>query len=226
MDSQAEIGLIRRELATRYRLRDTTYTVAGRGFTITGVEDVDALLEDLIAADPECLDVRDERLPYWASVWPAAVALAEEILSGNQIRPGARVLELGCGLGLCAAAATLKEVSFTATDYQPDALLFTRLNCLQNIGEAPATGILDWRSPPPETRYDAILGSDLAYEERYYPPLVNCFDRLLKPRGRVLFGEPNRQIAKPFFQMLADKGWSCTKAFRTPKVTVYSIVRA
>jgi len=226
MDTQAQSERIRRELAARYCLEDTTFTVAGRNFVVTGVADVDALLEALISAEPDCLEVRDERLPYWASVWPAALALAHEVIAGDDVTPGAQVLELGCGLGLCAAAATVAGATLTATDYQPDALSFTRLNCLQNIGEAPATEILDWRHPPTGRAFDTILGADLAYEERFYAALIHCFGRLLKPGGRVLFSEPNRQIARSFFKMLADEGWSCTRASRTPRATVYAIARS
>ena len=45
----------------------------------------------------------DDRLPYWADLWPAAVVLARFIrgLRGE----GRSLLELGCGSGVVATAA-------------------------------------------------------------------------------------------------------------------------
>jgi len=217
---------LRRKLAETYRLTEYLYTAPdGRMFTVTGVDDVDALLEELIISEPDSVEVRDERLPYWASLWPSAMALADEILTGGWLRPESRVLELGCGLGLCAAAASLKGSQVTATDYQPDALVFTQLNCLQIAGQHPKTEILDWRSPPVRRHYDTLIGSDLAYEARFFPPLLNCFDHLLAPGGHILFSEANRDIAYPFFQQLKQANWQCRRLSNIPATSVYLIMR-
>ena len=220
-----QIQSLRRELGARYRLKEHPRTVNGQKLTITGVEDVDVLLNDLVAAGPDSLEVIDERLPYWATLWRSSLALAETILAGDHLQPGTRVLELGCGLGMCAAAACVKGARVTATDYQPDALLFTRLNCLQNAGREPDTELLDWRTPPAGRSYDVLIGSDLVYEERAFDPLIGCFDSLLTPEGRVLFAEPNRQIARPFYPRLERTGWHYTALSSTRKFSVYLIAR-
>ena len=226
MDSDNHFQSLRRELAETYRLTEYLYTSPdGRMFTVTGVDDVDALLEELIISEPDSVEVQDERLPYWASLWPSAMALADEILSGGWLRPGSQVLELGCGLGLCAAVACLKGAQVTATDYQPDALVFTQLNCLQIAGRQPETRILDWRSPPVGRHYDTLIGSDLAYEARFFPPLLNCFDHLLAPGGHILFSEANRDIAYPFFQQIKQAGWQCRRLSNIPAASVYLITR-
>src|SRR5579862_1794881 len=83
--------------------------------------------DDLIS---EADFVRDERLPYWADLWPAARVLAAALLechvSSDVQRP--RLLELGCGLGLATAAALRAGYDVTATDYYADALRFTHVN--------------------------------------------------------------------------------------------------
>lgn len=43
--------------------------------------------------------------PYWARAWPSAVALATQILQRPELVRGARVVELGSGLGLAGMAA-------------------------------------------------------------------------------------------------------------------------
>src|SRR3954467_6637306 len=40
--------------------------------------------------------VKDERLPYWADVWPSSVILAERLLALDG--RGRTALELGCGV--------------------------------------------------------------------------------------------------------------------------------
>jgi hypothetical protein len=40
------------------------------------VADLDRLLEEMIAKGDDHPDVRDERMPYWAELWPSAIALA------------------------------------------------------------------------------------------------------------------------------------------------------
>src|SRR5437660_11567270 len=47
---------------------------------------------------------RDEYLPYWADLWPAARMLAKVIVRESWT-PGIEALEVGCGLGLPGVAA-------------------------------------------------------------------------------------------------------------------------
>ncbi|HEV2131729.1 MAG TPA: hypothetical protein VGR27_11530, partial [Longimicrobiaceae bacterium] len=51
--------------------------------------------------DEEDFD-RDERLPYWAELWPSARALARYLLEREV--PAGRVLELGAGVALPSLA--------------------------------------------------------------------------------------------------------------------------
>jgi hypothetical protein len=46
---------------------------------------------------------RNERLPYWAELWPSAISLARYLHERDLA--GARAIELGCGVGLPTIAA-------------------------------------------------------------------------------------------------------------------------
>src|SRR5580704_3812096 len=99
--------------------------------------------EDLISeADFE----RDERLPYWAELWPSSTVLAQFIV-GASLQP-ARTIELGCAVALVSVAATLAGHKVLATDYYEEALLFTRANAFHNLGREIQTRAIDWRSIP------------------------------------------------------------------------------
>jgi len=150
------------------------------------------------------------QMPYWPT---------------RPLGAGARVLELGCGLGLCTLGAMLSGASVTATDYQPDALLFTRLNCLSNLDTEPNVQLLDWRDPPEGVQYEFIIASDLAYEARFFDPLLNCFDQLLEPQGQIFLSEPNREIAEPFFERLQSAGWRQKVISDSPSANVYRATR-
>ena len=116
--------------------------------------------EDLI---DEAEFERDERLPYWADIWPSARVLATHVarLKGR----GRSLLELGCGAGLVATSAALAGFRVCATDYYEDALRFTELNVAEHTGEVPETRLVDWRKLPRDLgRFDLVVGSDVLYE--------------------------------------------------------------
>src|SRR5919112_549670 len=86
----------------------------------------DAILDELLAED----DPDEDRLPFWAQLWPAGVALARAVAA----RPlaGQRVLELGCGLGLVGVAAALAGATVLAVDRSPEAITFAAANAARN----------------------------------------------------------------------------------------------
>ena len=115
MIETADIATLRDELVRRYRTTTRELELAGRTISLLMPANADELISE---ADFD----RDERLPYWADLWPSARILAEE-LAVMRLR-GQRVLELGCGLGVVAIGAVLGGAEVTATDYYEDAPRF------------------------------------------------------------------------------------------------------
>src|SRR4029078_5956128 len=61
--------------------------------------------------------VKDERLPYWADIWPSSQILAQHLLSLARVeRIRGKCLELGCGVGLVTIAAMIAGYDMTASD--------------------------------------------------------------------------------------------------------------
>ncbi|MGZ4337924.1 MAG: class I SAM-dependent methyltransferase, partial [Gaiellaceae bacterium] len=102
---------------------EETIELAGRSLTLLRPASADELI------DEEAFD-DDEFLPYWAELWPSGVALARAV--GELDVRGARVLELGAGLGLPSLAAAVCGADVLATDWADDAVELLRLNAGRN----------------------------------------------------------------------------------------------
>ncbi len=152
--------------------------------------------------------VRDERLPYWADLWPASRALAEAI--PKPPRADARLLELGCGLGLATIAAMRAGWRVTASDYYEDALLFTSHNAFTATGRRPDVRLVDWRALPADIGdgggYDLIVGADVLYEPDYPGLIAGAIARTIAPGGRALIADPHRVHAPRFPDECATVG--------------------
>lgn len=189
---------LRARVSGRFPLKHATYALAGVPLTFYNVRDPDALI-DLID-DEEFL--KDERMPYWAELWPAGLALAEHLLSQRPLG-GARCLELGAGVGLCGVAAAVAGARVLATDYFPEALDFVALNAAAN-GVQVETALLDWRDITLPDRYPLVLASDVLYERRNHQPVLAALLRLLDRDGVAYVSDPQRLSARAFLDLLAD----------------------
>lgn len=148
----------------------------------------------------------DERLPYWAELWPSARALARWVLDEPDLPSAA--IELGCGVGLPALALAWRGVEAVASDYYRDALLFAEENARHNAFPSPRTLLLDWREPLAKLpRYPLIVASDVLYEARNGPALLEIFSRLLAPEGRVIIADPDRTHLPVFLAAAETAGW-------------------
>lgn len=185
--------------------------------------------EDLIS---ETDFERDERLPYWAELWPSSTILANFIAADT--RPRSRVIELGAGVGLVSIAAAMVGHQVTATDYYKDALAFARANAFRNLGHEIDTVLVDWRAVPEQLpRFDVVLASDVLYESRYAPLVAGVVDRFLSARGVAYIADPGRVAANAFVDACVDLGLVIrTRASRPyqagtvrQSITVYEVTR-
>ena len=189
---------LRRELERRFRTSTRVVNLGGREVELLSPANAD----DLISEDDY---VKDERLPYWADLWPSAHVLAEEVRTMRLA--GLRVLELGCGLGLVSIAATLAGGEVTATDYYDDALLFAQLNVMEATGRVPATRMVNWVEMPPDLgRFDVVLASDVLYEHRYAPLVANAIASTLVRGGEAIVADPGRIALEGFLEECRERG--------------------
>jgi ETFB lysine methyltransferase len=168
--------------------------------------DVDLLspanADDLISEDDY---VMDERLPYWADLWPSSQILANEVALMRL--SGLRVLELGCGLGVVAIGAAIAGADVMATDYYEDALLFATLNVAEATGVEIQTRMVNWVSMPPNLgKFDVVLASDVLYEHRYAPLVADAIALTLRKGGEAIVADPGRIALDAFREECAERG--------------------
>src|SRR3954468_10965478 len=174
-------------------LVEDTVAVAGRSLTILRPRDSEALLD-------EHAFEQEEFLPYWAELWPSGVALAQAI--GARALKGARVVELGCGLGLPSIAAALAGGRVLATDWAPDAIEMTERNA-ELSGAKFETLVCDWARPEPivsRAPWDLVLAADVLYERRNVDQLVELLPRLVDGSGEIMLADPGRVLAEEFLE--------------------------
>lgn len=196
--AQLEGGPLVEALERRFSTTVTEVMVSSRTLSILHPRNSDDLIreEDF---------VKDERLPYWADIWPSSTILAAHLVSlgdrkGRRTTKGA-ALELGCGVGLVTAAAMIAGYDVLATDYYTDALAFTRANAWRTLGESPRAQMIDWRAFPTEVSgFDLILASDVLYEREYAHLLPGIFKRALAPGGMAIVADPGRVGVPEFLE--------------------------
>ena len=186
------------ELGAQFDMARTDLMVAGREVRIHHPRNADDLIDEQAFVD-------DERLPYWADLWPSARVLAERV--ATMPVDGRRFLELGCGTGLVSVAAALAGFDITATDYYDEALRFTALNVLVNTGALIDTRIGDWRRFPHDIgRFELVVASDVLYEQPHAGLIAGVLDRTLTARGSAVIADPGRIAAPQFVDECKERG--------------------
>ena len=139
--------------------------------------------EELIDEDEYAID---ERLPYWAELWPSGRVLAG-MACEHDLLAGARVVELGAGLAIPSFVAAAGGASVLATDwYAPGDRVHRRQRPSARAGRRDM--LVDWRDPTRDllasAPFDLVVAADVLYEARNVDPLCALLERLTLPMGR------------------------------------------
>jgi predicted nicotinamide N-methyase len=210
-----ESSFLYSDLSSRYDVVDDHVIIGPHSFSMLRVRDTNALLKDL---HPEAFAM-DERLPYWAELWPSSIELARHCLEECSLC-GKRVLEIGCGLGLAGVAAASAGAHVVFTDYEPDALEAARFNAIKNLPQDTVDSriefrLLDWRSDEEVGPVDMIIGADVVYERRNFLPVLKIARRVLKRDGCGVFTDPDRSTGMSFFALAEQEGFDVALSSRS-----------
>jgi predicted nicotinamide N-methyase len=199
-------------LARGFTVAEETITVGSNGqqrdFVLRKPQNADHLISE---ADY----VVDERLPYWADLWPSARVLASALL--GETGGGRRLLELGCGLGLDTVAAMAAGFEVTATDYYEQAIHMARANAARNMGREPVVRMVNWRQWPSDLgQFDVVIAADVLYEKEYATLVAQCVARALAPHGEAIIADPGRLALPAFREALPTNGLELVRTDTVP----------
>lgn len=188
--------------------RETLVEAAGYRWTLRHPPSAEALIDE---AEFE----RDERLPYWADIWPSARVLAG--LVARHQGHGRRALELGCGSGLVACALAAAGYDVLATDYYQAALDTTAANVRHNTGRDVRTRLVDWRALPTDLgTFALVAAADVLYERPHATLVARALATTLAPDGMGIVADPGRIALEGFLAECRSLGLVLDEQWEVP----------
>ena len=136
--------------------------------------------------------------PYWAALWPSALAVSKYVGNTPSVVKGRVVCDLGAGLGLAGLAACAAGASsVTFYDREPLAMQCALLSVEAN-GWGPhlaTASVFDWNDVAAnQEKFDTLLACDVLYEEQAVAPVAELIPKLVKSGGgRFLLGDPPKR---------------------------------
>ncbi|MEW5849170.1 MAG: methyltransferase domain-containing protein [Myxococcota bacterium] len=189
-------------LPNRDELTRKTFSLGGTDVSIWHLSEIDGFLGRLLPGGRPA----DDDVPYYAWVWPVSTVLGAAIMRGPALT-GKTAIELGCGHGLAGLCAGLKGARVTLTDLQDGAIMLARMNVEElQLQDRVTVMKMDWRAPTLE-RADIIICSDVIYQHRFIPAIVNAIWALLKPKGVALIADASREYFPRFTEAAINRGF-------------------
>lgn len=185
-------------LLSRLPFEEAIIPLSSRQWSLLRVRNEEAIID--FAAELE-------HFPYGFLLWESAVGIAMHLDANPALVAGKSVLELGAGLGFAGMAAQTLGAQVCQTDHQPGALTLARWNAQRNGVCDIEYRVADWRDWSHKKKYDVILGADILYERKMQFHLETIFRHYLRPKGRLLLSDPQREQAFQFITHLEDSGW-------------------
>lgn len=140
--------------------------------------------------------------PFWAKVWPSAIAMAEYLQLHPDIITGKKVIELAAGLGLPSIVAAHYAEKVCCSDYLENAVDTAKQNVLHNRLQNVDCRVYDWNDLPDDLSTDILLMSDVNYEPADFDQLIALCEKFLLRGTTIILTTPGRIMAKEFVSRL------------------------
>jgi predicted nicotinamide N-methyase len=148
-------------------------------------------------------DYKSEPFPYWARLWPSAIALATFIQKNPDLVAGKPVVEIGAGVGLPSLVAARFAKKVWCSDISEEAMNAAAksagLHQLKNIQFEAC----NWLWLPEKIDAEIVLLSDVNYDPVVFDELEKVLIALLKKGCTLFLATPQRLLAKPFLNKLS-----------------------
>ena len=202
------------------------YRTKQGNIAIAGVDDliIRSLLDLQQFSDPDGdahdMGISSAAWPMFGHLWPSGAQLAARI-GARALRPGERVLEIGCGLALASLVAHRRGADVTASDWHPLAGQFLAANLLLNHLPPMQYGNGRWSDAalplrragaPPlpliSGRFDLVIGSDLLYQRDTDGDLAGFIGRHSASVAEVWIVDPDRGNRPAFNRHMLALGFA------------------
>jgi hypothetical protein len=152
--------------AVGYEVETTTHRIGGDDFHIRALRDRQQYWDP--DGEAERAGISSATWPLFGLLWPAGIALAEEM--SRFAVAGKSILEVGCGLGLGSLVLQRRGANITACDHHPLAEEFlpsTRLTACRRSRSIRRRGRVRIRSRPfDRDQGDLLYGADIPPSSR------------------------------------------------------------
>lgn len=140
---------------------------------------------------------------FWTSSW-----LLMDYFKRRGMRPGSRVLEIGCGWGLAGIYCAKRHGALvTGVDIDPD--VFPFLHChagINNVDIATLHTGFDGLKIRDLTQTDILIGSDICFWDKMVDPMRRLIARTLRAGVRmVLIADPGRSPFEELGEYFIDR---------------------
>lgn len=140
--------------------------------------------------------------PFWAKVWPSAMALSLFLEQNLDLINNKSVLEIGAGIGLPSFSISKHAADLTITDYAEDAVVLMQKN-IEYVGFKNIKAVMaDWNSFPPSIDAEVVLLSDTNYAPSEFEVLIKLIQDFIHKGITIIIATPERITASPFIDQL------------------------
>jgi predicted nicotinamide N-methyase len=177
---------------------ELTQISAEKAIYVPVYDAVKAIYTDLLAMDPA------SPFPYWAKVWPSAIALVKVLQKHPSLIRDKTVLELGAGIGLPSLLMANEAKTIQVSDYDSEAVELFRKNIahlqLHNVQALQ----MDWNDLPENINPEVIILSDVNYDPTQFESLTKLIQKFIHQGCTIILSTPQRIIANPFVLALSE----------------------
>ena len=171
---------------------------AEKAIYIPAYEAVKTIYADLLALDPAT------PFPYWAKVWPSAIALHNVLQKHPSLIRDKTLLELGAGIGLPALMIADITKSIIISDYNSEAVELLQKN-IAHLQLQNAQAIqLDWNNVPENMKAEVMILSDVNYDPTQFETLTKLIEKFIHKGCAIILSTPQRIMASPFVLALSE----------------------
>jgi predicted nicotinamide N-methyase len=159
---------------------------------IPAYEAVKATYADLLDLDPAT------PFPYWAKVWPSAIALLDVLKAHPHLIQNKHVLEIGAGIGLPSLMMAGITKSIQISDYDLEAVELLQKNIAHLQLQNAQALQLDWNNLPENIYPEVLILSDVNYDPTQFETLKKIIEKFIHQGCTIILSTPQRIMASPF----------------------------